>query len=296
MAVAPAGARRHVRDGVGWRGWRRAAVDGRRGRRHRAVARAQTGRGGRGGIGRPRLGGPDSGGVPERSHRPRRRVVRRRRRRRERGRRRRGVRVEHRGGCVAMRRPEGDGRRGMPSHRALRDALVDPRWRPLRRRGVRGGRAERRADDRAPEPEDARARERRWGGDPERAVGRGGRRPNLARVPKIETRNDDDDDVAARFVTARGLGVGVGGRPRREGRVGTRIGVVRTGAAAGRRRGEPPSPRMRGRSAGHLRGIRRVARARFGAFGGSVVTGSVVHAGKGKGGKGGKGGGRRRRR
>ena len=106
-----------------------------------------------------------------------------------------------------MRRPEGDGRRGMPSHRALRDALVDPRWRPMRRRGVRGERVERRADDRAPEPEDARARERRWGGDPERAVGRRGReRPDLARVPKIETRGGDgDDDDDARFVHARRL-------------------------------------------------------------------------------------------
>ena len=71
----------------------------------------------------------------------------------------------------------------------------------MRRRGVRGVRAERRADDRAPEPEDARARERRWGGDPERAVGRNSRRPDLARVPKTETRDD-----AAPFVPSAGAG------------------------------------------------------------------------------------------
>ena len=73
----------------------------------------------------------------------------------------------------------------------------------------------------------------------------------------------------------------MGGRPRREGRVGTRIDVGRTGAAAGRRRGERTLPRRRGGSAkgcaGPLRGGGRVVRG-VGSVRGSSVAGSIPSA------------------
>ena len=137
-----------------------------------------------------------------------------------------------------MRRPRARAER-MPSHRALRDALVDPRWRPMRRRACAAG-GSNGARRCAPEPEDARALERRWGGDPERAAAcRGRERPDLAACRKSKLAATTATTTTTGSSTPGGWEWSEGDLVVR-GRVGTRIDGG-TGAAAGRRRGERTS-------------------------------------------------------